>query len=74
MCVCIKISGTRITYLYAVGNVYNLSKRAVTEVLEDRRGSARNKLKRSTDLGVVAIADLEKGRNGMYVVCRSERE
>ena len=42
--------GYRIAYLYAVCNVYVLAKRARTEVLEDRRGSARNELRESTHL------------------------
>jgi hypothetical protein len=68
-----KCESIRIAYLYAVCNVYILSKRARTVVLEDRRGSARNELRELT-LEVVAMADLEKRRNGMYVVCRGERE
>jgi hypothetical protein len=40
----------RIAYLYAVCNAYILSKGAVTEVLEDRSGSARNELKISAGL------------------------
>lgn len=37
-------------YLYSVRNGNILSKRAHTEVLEDRRGNARNKLRESTYL------------------------
>ena len=39
-----------IAYLYSVRNVYVLAMRARTEVLEDRRGSARNELRESTRL------------------------
>ena len=39
-----------IAYLYSIRNVYVLAMRARTEVLEDRRGSARNELRESTRL------------------------
>jgi hypothetical protein len=39
-----------IAYLFPACNVYILSKRVLTVVLEDRRGSARNKLRESACL------------------------
>ena len=37
---------TRIAYLYAVRNVYILAKRELKVVLEDRKGSAENNLRK----------------------------
>lgn len=49
-CMCMRCANIKITYLYAFCNVYILAKRAVAEVLEDRRGNARNELRESTCL------------------------
>ena len=47
---CDSIGYRIIAYLYAVRSVYVLPKRVRTEVLEDRRGTARNELRESTRL------------------------
>ena len=39
-----------LSYLFEVCNLYILAKRARTEVLEDREGSARNELRESIGL------------------------
>jgi hypothetical protein len=60
-------------HLYSVCTYYNLAKKVLAVALGDPRDSARNEVKKMIVCNV-AMADPEKHRNEMDVVCRDERK